>query len=115
MSYAALHPEYYEMLTPQSAWHAGSPGWSTAPYVGWGENAFRAGPRRLAVGAYYGTQPLEPVKGLGCGCAARGVGDDSTGKFLGLPTWYWVTFAVVGVGVQVASYLEKKHHKSWYK
>lgn len=49
MSYVALNPSYYQMLQPESAWHAGAPGWSEAPYPGWGENPNLVGPRRLAV------------------------------------------------------------------
>jgi len=94
MSYASVHPEYYQINYPQNAWHAGSPGWQTAPMVGWGENANRAGPPRLAVGAYYGTQPLEPVKGLGCGCAARGVGDEAAPAFPWTPVL--VSAGVIG-------------------
>jgi hypothetical protein len=49
MSYAQVTPEYYRMLQPDSAWHAGSPGWSRAPVPGWGMNPNRVGPPRLAV------------------------------------------------------------------
>ena len=49
MSYVALNPSYYQMHQPESAWHAGAPGWSEAPYPGWGENPNLVGPRRLAV------------------------------------------------------------------
>jgi len=49
VSYVALNPSYYQMLQPESAWHAGAPGWSEAPYPGWGENPNLVGPRRLAI------------------------------------------------------------------
>lgn len=49
MSYVALKPSYYQMLNPEGAWHAGAPGWSQAPYPGWGENPNLVGPKRLAV------------------------------------------------------------------
>lgn len=49
MSYVALKPSYYQMLNPESAWHPGAPGWSTAPVPGWGENPALVGPARLGV------------------------------------------------------------------
>ncbi len=49
MSYVALKPRYYQMLNPESPWHPGAPGWSTAPVPGWGENPALVGPPRLAV------------------------------------------------------------------
>lgn len=49
MSYVALNPSYYQMLQPDSAWHPGAPGWSVAPFPGWGENPALVGPKRLGV------------------------------------------------------------------
>lgn len=49
MSYVALKPSYYQMLQPESPWHPGAPGWSTAPVPGWGQNPALVGPRRLGV------------------------------------------------------------------
>ncbi len=49
MSYVALNPSYYQMLQPESAWHPGAPGWSVAPFPGWGENPALVGPKRLGV------------------------------------------------------------------
>ena len=49
MSYVALNPSYYQMLQPESAWHAGAEGWSVAPYPGWGSNPALVGPKRLGV------------------------------------------------------------------
>jgi len=66
MSYAAVRPAFYEMLTPDSPWHAGAPGWSSAPFPGWGENPNLVGPPRVAVNG---------LRGAGCGCS-RGVGDE---------------------------------------
>ena len=64
MSYAALTPDFYRLRVPDSPWHAGAPGWASAPWPGWGENPNLVGPPRLA------------VNGLGCGCSARtAVGD----------------------------------------
>ncbi len=64
MAYDAITPSYYQMLQPSSPWHAGAPGWATAPFPGWGENPNLVGPRRLA------------TNGLGgCGCAG-GLGEE---------------------------------------
>ncbi len=49
MSYVAVNPSFYQMFQPEGAWHAGAPGWSEAPYPGWGENPNLVGPKRLAV------------------------------------------------------------------
>lgn len=49
MSYVKLNPSFYQMLQPESAWHPGAEGWSTAPYPGWGENPALVGPARLGV------------------------------------------------------------------
>lgn len=77
MSYAAIEPQVYEIYQPDTPWHAGAPGWSTAPVPGWGQNPLLRGPRRKAtqglgcggscqcssqgVGAYYATEPLAPI------------------------------------------------------
>lgn len=61
------------MLQPESAWHAGAPGWSVAPYPGWGENPNLVGPARLAVeglGELSGNQKLAIG---GCWVAVLGV------------------------------------------
>ena len=81
MSYAAIKPEYYRMFQPDSPWHAGSEGWSTAPWPGWGRNPNLVGPQRLAVeglGAYYAPEYEKPINGLGGGCGCKGVGDATT-------------------------------------
>lgn len=49
VSYVKLHPSYYQMFQPESAWHAGAEGWSVAPYPGWGQNPALVGPKRLGV------------------------------------------------------------------
>ena len=66
MSYAAVKPEYYQMLQPDSPWHAGAPGWSSAPWPGWGENPNLVGPPRLATNGLGG----------GCGCGGGAVGEE---------------------------------------
>ncbi len=98
MSYAQVKPEYYRMFQPDSPWHAGSEGWTQAPWPSWGVNPNRVGPPRLAVeglgayfkpvyekpiaglGAYFKPTYEKPISGLGgCGCgAARGIGADAT-------------------------------------
>ncbi len=49
MSYVAINSSYYQMNNPESAWHAGSSGWSMAPVPGWGVNPAQVGPKRLGV------------------------------------------------------------------
>lgn len=49
MSYAEIKPQYYRMHQPDSPWHAGSPGWSTAPWPSFMPNPNLVGPPRLAV------------------------------------------------------------------
>ncbi len=76
MSYVALNPSYYQMLQPESAWHAGAPGWSEAPYPGWGENPNLVGPRRLAVeglGALTSDQQKALLIGAGYVAVAAGL------------------------------------------
>lgn len=97
MSYAEIKPQYYRMFQPDSPWHAGSEGWTKAPWPSWGVNPNRVGPPRLAVeglgayfkpvyerpvaglGAYFKPVYERPVAGLGCGCqvANNGVGADA--------------------------------------
>ena len=66
------------MFQADSPWHAGAPGWKTAPWPGWGENPNLVGPPRLAVdglGAYHAPKYETPIAGLGasCGCSAKPV------------------------------------------
>lgn len=81
MSYAEIKPQYYRMHQPDSPWHAGSPGWSTAPWPSFMPNPNLVGPPRLAVeglGAYFKPAYDRAIAGAGvgaCPCAARGVGD----------------------------------------
>lgn len=86
MSYSELKPEYYRMFQPDSPWHAGAPGWKSAPWPGWGRNPNLVGPPRLAVnglGAYFAPKYETAISGLGrglgssgCGCkGASGMGD----------------------------------------
>lgn len=81
MSYAAIEPGYYEMLQPDSPWHAGAEGWSSAPEPGWGENPNLVGPPRLAVNGLGGVRAVSGLGsspdglGGGCGCG-RAMGED---------------------------------------
>ena len=68
MSYANIKPEYYRMHQPDSPWHAGAPGWKSAPWPGWGQNPNLVGPPRLAVeglGHVRGASMYQQVKGVG--------------------------------------------------
>ena len=78
MSYSDIKPEYYRMFQPDSPWHAGSEGWSSAPWPGWGRNPNLVGQPRVGVeglGAYYANTLEQPISGLGGGCGCKGVGD----------------------------------------
>jgi len=75
MSYAKLHPSYYQALQPDGPWEAGAPGWFKAPFVGWGENPDRSLPPMLAVDG-----------STGCGCSA-GVGDEVAAQTVKIPVW----------------------------
>jgi hypothetical protein len=74
MSYVAINPTFYQMLQPESPWHPGAPGWSTAPFPGWGENPALVGPSRLAV------EGLGAELSLDTGCAS----DRSQGLLMGI-------------------------------
>jgi LPXTG-motif cell wall-anchored protein len=68
MSYVEIKPQYYQMHQPDSPWHAGSPGWSTAPWPSFDPNPNLVGPPRLAVeglGAYFKPLYERPIAGLG--------------------------------------------------
>ena len=68
MSYQPVTPEFYQMFTPDTPWHAGAEGWSVAPVPGWGDNPNLVGPPLLAMeglGAYYRNQLVRPIAGLG--------------------------------------------------
>lgn len=68
MSYAEIKPQYYRMHQPDSPWHAGSPGWSTAPWPSFMPNPNLVGPPRLGVeglGAYFKPVYEKPIAGLG--------------------------------------------------
>lgn len=73
MSYVNIEPGYYQMLQPNSVYHPGGSGWSTAPVPGWGENPNLVGPPRLAVGALGG---CGSCSGLGGVRAVSGLGTD---------------------------------------
>lgn len=77
MSYEQTSPAFYQMLQPGTPYHAGAPGWSRAPFPGWGQNPALRGPARLGVHGCAGE----------CGCGGCGqVGG-------GVP---WGTVALVG-------------------
>lgn len=62
------------MFQPEGAWHAGAPGWSVAPYPGWGENPNLVGPKRLGVEGLGALDDATTMK-LGMGLmAALGIG-----------------------------------------
>ncbi len=73
MSYVNIEPGYYQMLQPDSVYHPGGPGWSTAPVPGWGENPNLVGPPLLAVNGLGG---CSSCKGLGGVRAVSGLGND---------------------------------------
>lgn len=92
---------------PQNDYHelpSGTPGWQFAPVPGWGTNPYRAGPRRVGVGALYadGRVPANqavlpryaPIDGLGCPCAGP-VGQTATDSYRET-TWGHVMFAAAG-------------------
>lgn len=72
MSYVNIEPGYYQMLQPDSVYHPGGSGWSTAPVPGWGENPNLVGPPLLAVNGLGCTS----CKGLGGVRAVSGLGAD---------------------------------------
>ena len=49
MSYSDIKPEYYRMFQPDSPWHAGSEGWASAPWPGWGRNPNLVGQPRVGL------------------------------------------------------------------
>jgi hypothetical protein len=69
MSYYVMQPDYYRFGQPDSPWHAGSEGWSEAPFPTWGANPARNAPPRLAVGLSEMESDL-----LRLGLVATGVG-----------------------------------------
>lgn len=112
MSYSEIKPEYYRMHQPDSPWHAGSTGWSTAPWPGWGRNPNLVGQSRVGVngiaglGAYYANRFEQPINGLGGGgCGCKGVGDAITVPPTATPaaTSVWVVGAVA-VGLAGIAY-----------
>ena len=117
MSYQTVTPEFYQMFTPGTPWHAGAEGWSVAPVPGWGDNPNLVGPPLLAVeglgayyknqftrpiaglGAYYKNQFTRPIAGLGCGCAqpVRGLGEVTNGQAFVFAVAAFMAGAVLGV------------------
>jgi hypothetical protein len=98
MSYALIKPEYYRMFQPDSPWHAGAPGWKSAPWPGWGRNPNLVGPPRLG------------VEGLGsaCKCGGPSVGDDAVINTK--PTATQVALVGGAAALLIAfCYLERKH------
>lgn len=80
MSYDNVSPASYETYQQGTPWHAGAPGWTQAPFPGWGNNPNLVGQPFLAtsgLGAYYAERSNLPISGLGGGCApcaAAGLG-----------------------------------------
>lgn len=108
MSYSDIKPEYYRMFQPDSPWHAGSEGWASAPWPGWGRNPNLVGQPRVAVdglGAYYANTFEQPINGLG-GCGCKGVGDSVNAD---TTTSVWVVGAFA-VGLAAIAYFAM--HKS---
>lgn len=62
MSYDRVNPTYYQTFQQDTPFHAGAPGWSTAPWVTWGDNPNLAGRRRLATD---GLGTIVAISGLG--------------------------------------------------
>ncbi len=71
MSFDRVTPTYYQTYQQGTPFEAGAPGWSTAPWVTWGDNPNLGGRRRLA------------TNGLGNVVAISGLGDAAA-----LPAWY---------------------------
>jgi hypothetical protein len=76
MSYAAINPSFYQVNQPNTPWHAGSPGWTRAPWVTWGGNPRQVGPSRQGVGALGITLPIaqqvvEPWRSLAKSAASE--------------------------------------------
>lgn len=80
MSYAQISPQVYEVYQPDGTWEIGAPGWTNAPFPGWGQNPNLLDRHRMAVqglgcgggcgcnsgakagvGAYYATETLQPI------------------------------------------------------
>jgi hypothetical protein len=108
MSYSELKPEYYRMFQPDSPWHAGSEGWSTAPWPGWGRNPNLVGQSRVGVnglGAYYANKFEQPISGLGkSGCGCKGIGDTAATPVITTTTsnpapWVIAAFAVGAMSI----------------
>jgi hypothetical protein len=69
MSYSAVPRSNYLTFQPETPFESGAPGWSTAPYPGWGNNPnqmlpfYLAGLGEDAVPAPESTPPAPPVPG----------------------------------------------------
>jgi hypothetical protein len=119
MSYSEIKPEYYRMHQPDSPWHAGSKGWSSAPWPGWGRNPNLVGQPRVGVeglGAYYANKFEQPISGLGSsGCGCKGVGDTAPSVTTApTPTKNALVIALFfGLGAMGIAYfgLQKEHRR----
>ena len=74
MSYDRVNPTYYQTFQPDTPFHAGSEGWTKAPWPTWGDNPNLAGRQRLA------------TDGLGSVLAISGLGADVTASVPPMPT-----------------------------
>lgn len=61
MSYIEVPENFYQMLEPETPWHAGAKGWTKAPWVTWGNNPNLVGPPRLGVGQEPERKSLIPL------------------------------------------------------
>lgn len=62
MSYDRVNPTYYQTFQPDTPFHAGSQGWTKAPWPTWGDNPNLAGRQRLATD---GLGSVVAISGLG--------------------------------------------------
>ncbi len=62
MSYDQTNPTYYQTFQPDTPFHPGAEGWSTAPWMTWGDNPNLAGRRKLATD---GLGNVIAISGLG--------------------------------------------------
>lgn len=93
MSYAQIKEDVYRVYQPDTPWHPGAPGWTSAPIPGWGQNPNLLDTYKKA------------VQGLGCGtggccggCRATSGVDSNVGAVVGV-----VVLLGLAVGLTLAS------------
>jgi hypothetical protein len=95
MSYHQPNPTYYQTFQPDTPFHPGAEGWSTAPWMTWGDNPNLAGRRKLA------------TDGLGKVVAISGLGADET------PQWVKMGVGIFGtIGAALGAYHGYKRNNS---